>query len=254
MHLDLSPAQFVQHLLAIFLVVAGPIWDYFYSRGLKSNPTSAARLGYYRRTILWLWIASGLAVWATGWSSLFTLKGLGIRPTWLETRPWAWWTIAVFVTLVVLVQLVLPVVQVTVKYRKRAYLEPRQFESLRFFLPATVQERRWFAALSLSAGFCEELLFRGFLLRYLHAAPLHLALLWSILLAAVVFGLHHLYQGRSGVISTTIGGFVFTGILLVSGSLLAGMIYHALADLSLLLYWRPKTLHPQQPEAIQKLI
>lgn len=228
------------HLLAGFLVIVGPIWDYFDTRPLKANPSSQLRLRFYRRTFVWLWIATGLACWAAGFSVLSTVHGLGIQAGWLQFDTWTWWLLAFFVLLVVLLQLVLPVVQVSVKYRERPFLEPRQLQPLRFFLPSTNLERRWFAVLSVTAGFCEELLFRGFLLRYLHTSPLHLGLAWSTLAAAVVFGTHHLYQGVKGFVSTTIGGVIFTAILLVTGSLWAGMVYHAAADLSLLLYWRPK--------------
>jgi membrane protease YdiL (CAAX protease family) len=126
------------------------------------------------------------------------------------------------------------------KYRKRPFLEPKQLESLRFFLPASTVERRWFAALSITAGFSEELLFRGFLLRYLHTSPLHFPFGWAALTSALIFGAHHLYQGRQGFLSTAILGLVFTAILLVTGSLWAGMVYHAAIDLSILLFWRPK--------------
>jgi membrane protease YdiL (CAAX protease family) len=236
-----SPAQIAQHLLALFLIVLGPIWDYFHTLPLKASPSGPARLRYYQRTMLWLWISSAIACWASlpgGFFALFSLSGMGIRAAWLPG--WPWWVLAGICVLVVLLQLVLPVVQVTVKYRNRPFLEPRQLEPLRFFLPASPLERRWFAALSLTAGFCEELLFRGFLLRYLHCTPFHLGLIWVVLISAVVFSAHHLYQGKSGVISTGIGALIFTAILLVTGSLLAGMIYHALADLSILLYWRPR--------------
>ena len=249
MHFSFSPAIVAQHLLMVFLVFAGPVWDFFDTQALKTNPSSAARLGYYRRTMLWLWTAACVAIWTTGWGSLYTLRGLGIRVSWLEAHRWAWWVGVALIAMLVLLQLVLPVGQVILKYRKRPHLEPRQLERLRFFLPATVLERRWFAGLSVSAGFCEELLFRGFLLRYLHTWPLQLGLAWAIPAAAIVFGAHHLYQGKSGVFSTALGGVVFTAILLVSGSLLAGMIYHALADVSLLLYWRPRTLRGLERQA-----
>jgi membrane protease YdiL (CAAX protease family) len=249
MHSFVNLSAVAQHLLMVFLVVVGPVWDYFDTRPLKANPSSAARLGYYFRTILWLWTASCVALWTTGWTAPFTLSGLGFQDSWIETHRWAWWVGAAFVTLLVLMQLVLPVVQVTVKYRDRSYLEPRQFELLRFFLPATALERRWFVVLSLSAGFCEELLFRGFLLRYLHTWPLHLNLAMAALLAAIVFAAHHIYQGRAGVTTSMVGGLVFTVILLVSGSLLAGMLFHALADVSLLLYWRPRTLLSEEGPA-----
>lgn len=228
------------HLLAFFLIVVGPIWDYIDTRPLKAQPSPQRRLRYYRQTSVWLWIATGVACWACGFDAIFTVRGIGIHADWMERHSWIWWVLAVLVTLVVLLQLVLPVIQVSIKYRKRPFLEPRQLESLRFFLPSSRVERRWFAALSVTAGVCEELLFRGFLVRYLHASALHLGLGWAALAAAVCFGTHHLYQGPKGFISTSVGGLIFTAILLVTGSLLAGMIYHAAVDLSILLYWRPK--------------
>jgi uncharacterized protein len=236
----LANSSLATHLLAFFLIVVWPIWDYFDTRPLKANPTLRARLRYYRQISALLWIATGVAVWASGFSALLTAHGIGVHAPWLDRYSWPWWLLVVLVSLVVLLQLVLPVIQVTVKYRNRPFLEPRQFESLRFFLPSSSLERRWFATLSLTAGFCEELLFRGFLLRYLHTSPLHLGLVWATLSAAVVFGTHHLYLGVKGFISTFVGGLIFTAILLVTGSLWAGMIYHAATDLSFLLYWRPK--------------
>jgi membrane protease YdiL (CAAX protease family) len=240
LHLPANSSLLAAHLLALFLIVVGPIWDYIDTRPLRAHPSPQSRLRYYQQTFVWLWIATGVACWACGSHALFTARGIGIDAAWLERRSWIWWTLAVLVTLVVLLQLVVPVIQVSVKYRDRAFLEPRQLESLRFFLPSSSLERRWFAALSITAGCCEELLFRGFLLRYLHSSPLHLGLVWAAFASSLVFGAHHLYQGAKGFISTSVGGLIFTAILLVTGSLGAGMVYHAAADLSVLLYWRPK--------------
>lgn len=242
MHPSMSPQTIAKYLLMLFLVAVGPVWDYFDTKSLKANPSGAARLGYYRRTILWFLIASAIALWTTGWTGLFTLRGFGIRAAWLDMHRWAWWTLGALVTLFVLVQLVLPVVQVKLKYGSRPYLEPRQFESLRFFLPSSWSERRWFAAFCVTAGFCEELLFRGFVLRELIALSLHLGLAGLAILASLIFGSHHLYLGRAGIVSTTVGGLLFTATLLLTGNLAAGMILHAAMDLSLLLYWRPRTL------------
>jgi membrane protease YdiL (CAAX protease family) len=228
------------HLLAFFLVVVGPVWDYFETRPLKAHPSPELRLRYYRQTFVWLWIATGVACWASGFGALLTTGGIGIHAAWMERHGWIWWLLVVVISLVVLLQLVLPVIQVSVKYRKQPFLEPRQLRPLRFFLPFSSLERGWFAALSLTAGICEEVLFRGFLLRYLHTSPLHLGLVWAALAAALVFGTHHFYQGVKGFVSTSVGGLIFTAILLVTGSLWAGMVFHAAVDLSLLLYWRPK--------------
>jgi membrane protease YdiL (CAAX protease family) len=228
------------NLLALFLSVAWPVWDYFATRSLKANPSGRARLAYYRRTAVCLWIAAGIACWIDGFNKLFTLHGLEIRATWLHQHLWSLYLAATIVILFGLVQVIVPVVQVSIKYAKRPFLEPKQFEPLRFFLPASTVERRWFAGLSITAGFCEELLFRGFLLRYLHTSPLHFPFFWAALTSALIFGTHHLYQGRKGFLSTAILGLVFTAVLVVTGSLWAGMVYHMAIDLSILLYWRPK--------------
>jgi uncharacterized protein len=235
-----APEQIAADLVALFLVVLGPVWDYVESRPLRAAPSGALRMRYYVRTIVWLWVATGAAVWAVGFSSLMTLRGIGIQVEWLKRYGWVWWVLAVLLAAIVMVQLVLPVLQVSMKYRDREFLEPKQLVPLRFFLPATPNERGWFVVLCVTAGICEEVLFRGFLMRYLYNSPLQLGLLPAILVAAMVFGTHHFYQGVKGFVSTSIGGFIFAGILLVTGSLWAGMVYHAAADLSLLMYWRPR--------------
>jgi len=47
-----------------------------------------------------------------------------------------------------------------------------QFATIGFFLPASRVERRWFVAVFLSAGICEEIIYRGFLIAYLSRGPL----------------------------------------------------------------------------------
>jgi len=228
------------HALALFLIVIGPAWDHWEMRSLRAHPGGLARLHYYRQLATWLWIAAAIACWVNGLGGLVTLHGLGIDAVWLQEHRWSWYLLTVLLGMAVAVQIILPVVQVVAKYRDREFLEPKQFEPLRFFLPNGGLERRWFAALSITAGFTEELLFRGFLVRYLHTSPIHLPLVLAVTISALVFGAHHLYQGGSGFISTTITGLILTAMLLVTGSLWAGMIYHAAIDLSVLLYWRPK--------------
>ena len=108
-------------------------------------------------------------------------------------------------------------------------------KSLSFFLPATWTERRWFAFLCITAGICEETLFRGFLLHYLHVLPFSLNLTLALLLSAIIFGLGHLYQGAGGAASTVVGGLLFGLLFLLTGNLLLPMLLHAAMDLRILL-------------------
>jgi membrane protease YdiL (CAAX protease family) len=96
-------------------------------------------------------------------------------------------------------------------------------------LPETAQERLWFAAVALSAGVCEELVFRGWLLQTLNGLGLEGAPL--LLLAAALFGLAHAYQGPLGVVSTAYLALMFTSLMVATGSLLLPMVVHTLIDL-----------------------
>lgn len=96
-------------------------------------------------------------------------------------------------------------------------------------IPVTVHERLLWIGVAASAGLCEEIVFRGWLLATLHqrlalsGAPL-------LLLAAVLFGLAHIYQGLTGVALTTLAGVFFCGLYVVTGSLLIPILLHVLID------------------------
>jgi uncharacterized protein len=103
-------------------------------------------------------------------------------------------------------------------------------EGARKLVPKNRKERIAFLAVALTAGFCEEFLYRGWLLGLAGSA---LKSIWlGLLISSVFFGVAHLYQGRGGVIKTGIAGLVFGLIYIASGSLLPGQILHALLDLN----------------------
>jgi membrane protease YdiL (CAAX protease family) len=103
-------------------------------------------------------------------------------------------------------------------------------------LPRTSQERALWILLSLTAGFCEELLYRGFMPAYLvHIFPAAgLPFIVAIVIAAVLFGIGHVYQKLTGVLGTGIMGLVFGLLYVLTGSIFLAMIVHALFDLRLL--------------------
>ncbi len=118
----------------------------------------------------------------------------------------------------------------------------RAFRRLAFILPVTQEERAWFALVSVTAGICEEVLYRGFLIRYLSDGPWHVGLWIALAVASVAFGLGHGYQGLSGIIGTTVLGAVIAVIFLATGSLWLPMALHAIIDLRMLLLLRPGDL------------
>lgn len=95
------------------------------------------------------------------------------------------------------------------------------------FLPRTKHEFQWFVFLSITAGICEELLFRGFLIWYLE--PLG-GSLFAVVLSSVLFGLAHSYQGGKGIVRTGLMGLVLGLILLWTDSLLILIFLHIAGD------------------------
>jgi membrane protease YdiL (CAAX protease family) len=84
------------------------------------------------------------------------------------------------------------------------------------------------AAISVAAGVGEELFFRLLLPILLAAFVGGIA---GTMIAILLFGLAHAYQGWRGVTVTTLVGTLFTAMYLMSGSLAVAMLFHVVIDL-----------------------
>jgi len=94
--------------------------------------------------------------------------------------------------------------------------------------PQSTKEMIAWVFLAVAAGFCEELVFRGYLQKQFHAISGSAAL--AIALQAVVFGAAHSYQGASGAVTITVYGALFGILAEYRKSLRPGMIQHAMQD------------------------
>jgi membrane protease YdiL (CAAX protease family) len=102
-------------------------------------------------------------------------------------------------------------------------------------LPRTAGERRLFTVVGVTAGVCEEWLYRGFFLAVVAAATGGLPLWLLVACAAVAFGLAHAYQGPAGIVGTGVLGGGMAVMYLQTGSLLLPVVLHVLIDLRFLL-------------------
>jgi hypothetical protein len=109
-----------------------------------------------------------------------------------------------------------------------------QLRPVAALLPRSAAERRMFALLALTAGVCEEVLYRGFGLAALRWAAPGLGHPALIAITAAAFGLAHLYQGPPGVVMTGLVGAYLARIAIATGSLVPVMVLHALLDLRIL--------------------
>ena len=111
-------------------------------------------------------------------------------------------------------------------------------------VPVTAHERLLWIAVAVSAGVCEEVVFRGWLLSTLHSA-LHLEGAPLLLVAAILFGLAHSYQGISGMLLTAFAGALFCGLYVATGSLLVPILLHILIDVRFAVLPAPRTQEPR---------
>ncbi len=100
---------------------------------------------------------------------------------------------------------------------------------IRALLPRERGELKFGVGLGLSAGIFEELLFRlampAPIFGIIGLGPL------SFLIAALIFGMLHLYQGPLGIILAALLGLVFAALYVLTGSIAAPIVLHALVDL-----------------------
>ena len=214
----------LDHLLAIFLVVVGPLRSGVAFRRLGSaapDELPRARASAYRSAALGQWLRV-VAVGLVWWMTRRPLADLGLVPKFGAGF------IGVIVGFAVIVALML-------RQRGAALADPQgraairaQLASTAPLLPHTRAEFGGFAWVAVTAGLCEELLYRGYLIWYFsHALP------WwaAAIVASVVFGFGHLYQGTRGVIVTGLLGAFLAAVYFVTGSLYPAMLIHGLMDL-----------------------
>ena len=187
----------ISHLLAAVLLVAVPLWDVWETRRLRR---SGARVRSYVAIIVALWALTSVALLEHPLDRLFAAPDTGVPP--LSDGA------AVAITLALLAGLVAPVGVAAVHRPTRARLV-RAAAALDYLLPRTNAEMALFAGVSVTAGICEELIYRGFLLHYARAEPLGLSTPLALAASSVLFG----------------------WLYVASGTLLLPMVLHALVDL-----------------------
>ncbi len=229
--------QILHLLLLITLVVVLPLYDRRETRRLKTSADPRARVQSYRKIVVYLWAMTLVVLATVPFGELFTAPPL---PGSLGRFGGSGLAIGIMVG--ALGGLLLPAVLATRSPQERSKLLA-PMRPLAFFLPRTGEERAWFAAVSVTAGICEEIIFRGFLIRYLDALPLGLGLWGAVIASAVIFGINHGYQGWKGVIGTTLLALMLTALFFLTGSLLIPIVVHALLDLRILVI-----LPPNSPE------
>ena len=97
-------------------------------------------------------------------------------------------------------------------------------------LPSTEAERLTWLLVALAVGFCEEVVYRGYLQVQLSAFTHSPA--WGLVLQAVLFGLAHLEQGLGAALRIGVYGLILGQLARQRASLLPGIACHVAIDVA----------------------
>ncbi len=216
-------------LLDLFYValfaVALPLWDYFvlwpgFNRQSQTDPARArTRLWKLGIGYAWPMVAVGAALWVANDRS-WTSFGFSIPDGWR-----LWTSIALFLLLAAYFAYSVATLARSSDARASAR---QQIGTLTGVVPHTRTELYWFGGVSLTAGFCEEFLYRGY---FVWVFSPWLGWWGAAALSLPFFAIGHLYQGWNGVLRTGMVGALLTLVVAISGSLWPAIALHALIDL-----------------------
>jgi membrane protease YdiL (CAAX protease family) len=221
----------LMQLLFAYTVLVEPFLRINFYRGLKKQLKidASARILFYHTQVLWEW----------SWVVVLILIVIPIP----EPLKWLGLTLPNQIGWIIMAALLLGIGLSTVLLRRNPGAMAnmrRSLEASSILLPSTPAERKWYAATAITAGICEELLYRGFLMRYLPSTFTFLDWLLVAILSGIIYGLSRAYQGFKGITQTALTGFSFAIVYILSGSLLPAMVFHILAELRTLLLWQPE--------------
>jgi membrane protease YdiL (CAAX protease family) len=171
-----------------------------------------------------LWLLTPLVVLWWLWSGrALSLLGFGVP------GGWAFWVgVIVVVSLATALGHQVALVRASAEARAQVRKQFRGVPAL--MVPRDSRERRMWVGLSLTAGLCEEVLYRGFLMWYLMSWLPEAA---AVLASAAVFGVAHLYLGWGiGVLRATVVGVVLGVAYLLTGTLWVPIVLHAVVDVT----------------------
>lgn len=183
------------------------------------------------------------------WHTLFELWFMGLAVAglwWAFEREWweigLWWSGGWKFWLLMLAALAfggLVVAQVRAVRQSAPTREQirRRMEHVAYWMPRSRHELRLFNTLSISAGVCEEIAYRGFLIWYFQGfAGMPGGALGrgagAVVLSSLAFGFAHLYVGWRDALRSTVAGGFLAAVYLAAGSLWPAMLFHALIDLN----------------------
>lgn len=210
--LQLDGLPVIARLWAVVLLVPLPLLMVVQARMLETIG-ELPRVPAYLSSIASLWLLA-LITFVVAWAAGISAGeiGLGMPPGYIDG---------------LLTALLLTAAGVAVLFAFR-FAGFRETSTLRELLPVSAHERLLFVAVSVSAGICEEFIFRGFLLTALSQATGSAVL--AVVISSGAFGVLHAYQRPAGAVRAALLGALFAVSVTATSSLWPAIVAHTLID------------------------
>jgi len=186
----------------------------------KPHLEPGQRISLYLSTIGFQWIAAAVAAWRS-WAHAYSAAELGLG---------SGSGTSIILSATIAGSAILGVLHWLNFRRMSGQLDrvPRIRAMAERILPQSGRELIPFLGLALTAGICEEFLYRGFAMAAFARAGFPI---WaSVVVSSILFGAAHLYQGRGGAIGTGLLGLLFGTFRSILGSLIPVAAWHAAVD------------------------
>ncbi len=212
------PVAAVWHTVALLVLLGGLIVAGFFRAQVMRAEPNAHRIAFYASTMTLEWILLGFVAWGVRRHG-GTVRGL-IGGKWNSAK-------AFFIDVGVAIAFWIVALIVLTATAKALHANTMS-KDIMFLVPRTAAETIVWIAVALTAGFCEEAIFRGYLQKQFIA--------WTgsavtgVILSAAVFGAGHAYQSAKAAGVIFVFGALFGILAEMRKSLRPGMIAHAWQD------------------------
>lgn len=203
--------------------------------------TEKLRIKFYKETIVFGWLPV-LVVFIFVIVSPLNLNNIGFRGITWSDNTWLniiTCTISGIMILFLIYQVVMYFTSANYRSQVVAELNSKKGSSSQYdnvmskiLIPKSIVEKKYYLFVSITAGICEEIVWRGCLIFLLSNIFPSLSIMVVCIISCILFGLAHCYQGIYGIVKTSVIAILFVMIYFTTNSLLPGIVLHFLFDYS----------------------
>ena len=205
-------------IVLLFLILLFPMVDLVIEKFNFNNKNKESI-----KTILMLWSVTGFLFFS------FSQGALSVKysPIFPVTGWKAYLSISIFIALCIYIRYIISSIHKNKEVRAHILERFKEDDSVNEMLPDSRNEFLLFILLSVSAGICEELIYRWYLYNFIE---LQTNWMIAVIVSSFIFGIAHIYLGWRHVFKTSLIGVLLCGTYLFFESITVAIIIHILIN------------------------